>query len=96
MRQTLHIRVAIHAGEQAAVNRLLELGRVHVQADRLAINLLRQSGIGVAGEAVAVLELMLGMERAGPGKKRQGQRMGDDPSSRVHALEETLRRKRPQ
>jgi hypothetical protein len=61
MRQALHIRVAVNAGKHSAMNGLFLLGRIHKQADCLAVNLGRQRGVGVASEAVAILELMLGV-----------------------------------
>ena len=90
MRQALHVGVAIHAAEHRAVNRMLELVRVHAQADRLAIHLCHEGGVGVAGKAVAVLELMLGMSRARPDQQGQGKRLSEDSSGGVHDLEETL------
>ena len=39
MHRTLHIRVAIHAGKHAAVNGMLQLVRIDIEADLLAIHL---------------------------------------------------------
>ena len=63
VRQALHIRVAIHAGEHAAVRRMLELGAIHKQADLLAIHILGQRFVGVALKAVFILDLVLSFRR---------------------------------
>jgi hypothetical protein len=52
VRRALNIRVAIHAGEHAAVDGILEALRIHVQADRFAVYLVRQGGIAMAGHAL--------------------------------------------
>jgi len=57
--QALHILVAIHAAEHAAVNRMFHLRRVHVQAHRLAVDFSCQRGIGVAAKTILILELLL-------------------------------------
>jgi len=69
MDQALHILVAIHTGEHATVDGMLLLVFIHIQADRLSFELRGQSGIGVAGKTIFVLELVLGMCRTSPYKK---------------------------
>ena len=46
--------MAVHAGEHPAVDRVLELSRIHVQAGDLAIDLVGEGGITVAGQAILV------------------------------------------
>jgi len=46
-----YVGVAIHAGEHAAVNGILESLRIDVQADRPAVFLMRQRSIAMANEA---------------------------------------------
>jgi uncharacterized membrane protein len=58
--QAFYVCVAIHTGEHAAVNRVLQLVRIDLQAYRLAVNLIRQSGVGVASKTIAVFELLFG------------------------------------
>ena len=62
---TLHVIVTIHAGEEIAVSRMLQLARIHIQADLLAVYLCGQGGVRVTGKAVFVLGLLLGVGRAG-------------------------------
>src|SRR5215469_13186175 len=54
MRRTLQIRMAIYAGKYAAVNRVLEGVRIHIQADTLAVLFLVQRRIAVTGQALIV------------------------------------------
>ena len=96
MDQALHILVAIHAGEHRAVNGMLQLFFIHVQADLLAVHFGGQSGVGVAGKAVFIFGLVLGVSRAGPCKQGQNERLGEDSSGNLHDLEEMLRRTNPQ
>lgn len=50
VRCALYVRMAINAGKHAAVNRILEGLRVDMQADSLAVDVVRQAGVTVAGE----------------------------------------------
>ena len=52
-----------------AVDGMLQLAFIHIQADLLAVHFRGQGGVGVAGEAVLVLELVLGASRAGTHKQ---------------------------
>ncbi len=61
--------VAIHAGEQGTVDRMLQLVFIHVQADLLAVHVFGHGGVGVAGKTVFVRRLMLGIGRTGPDKQ---------------------------
>ena len=47
------------------MNGVLQFAFINKQADRLAIYVLGESGIAVACEAVLILELVLGLDRAG-------------------------------
>ena len=52
MRRGLQIGVAVHAGEHAAMDGVLEGLGVDVEAGGLAVNFVRKSGVGVAGETI--------------------------------------------
>ena len=60
MGQALYVFVAIHAAEHRAVDGMLQLVFVNIQADFPAVHVFRQCRIGVTGETVFVLELVLG------------------------------------
>ena len=49
VRGALYIGVAVHAGKHAAVNGIFKVLRINVQADRLAVDIVRESGIAMAG-----------------------------------------------
>ena len=49
---TLYIRVAIHAGEHAAMDGIFKRLRIDVQANNLAVHFMRQRSIAVAGETL--------------------------------------------
>lgn len=83
VRQALHVLVAIHAGEHGAVDGVLELVFVDVEADHRAVYVLGEGGIAVAGETVCVLELL---RVGGTGKKRKRQCPKKDRSSNIHIL----------
>ena len=93
MRQALHILVAIHAGEHAAVDGMLELVLVDEEADRRSV-LVRagERGVGVAGEAVRVLELLRGVCGRGPGKKKENERTKEKNFVQRSHFEEMLLR----
>ena len=62
VRQALHILVAVHTGEHAAVDGMLELALVNVEAEgRSILGRGGERGIGVAAEAVRVLDLLRGV-----------------------------------
>ncbi len=69
MDQAPYILVAINARKHAAVDGVLELVLIHIQADLLAVHFRSHGRVGVAGETIAVLELVLGVCRAGPNKQ---------------------------
>jgi hypothetical protein len=96
MRQALYILVAIHAGEYATVNRMPQLAFIHIQADLPAIHLRGQGGVGVAGKAIPVLELLLGAGRRTPGKQQQAKSWGKDFLGQIHAFEQTPWQKKSQ
>ena len=52
VRGALYVGVAVHAGEHAAVDGILERFRIDMQANRLAIDLVGERGVAVAGEAL--------------------------------------------
>ena len=64
--QALDVLVAIDAGEHAAVDGVGELGAVDVETDGLAVISVGQGLVGVAGEAVLVFWLLLGVGRPRP------------------------------
>ena len=47
----LYVGVAVHAGEHAAVDGILESLRIHVEANGLAIHFMAEGGVAVAGKA---------------------------------------------
>ena len=48
----LYVGVAIHAGEHAAMDGILERFRIDMQANRLAIDLMTQRGVAMTSEAL--------------------------------------------
>src|SRR5438270_10107182 len=54
MRRRFDIGVAIDAGKHSAMDRCLEPFRVDVEADRLAVNVLRHGGIAMTGQAFLI------------------------------------------
>jgi hypothetical protein len=70
MRKALYILVAVNTGEHAAMDRVLQLALVHKETELLAIQIFCQSLIGMAGEAVSVLELLPGACCGGPNQKQ--------------------------
>lgn len=50
MRGTLNVRVAIHAGEHAAMDGIFKRLRIDVQTNNPAVHFVRQRSIAVAGE----------------------------------------------
>ena len=54
VRRSLHVGVAIDAGEHAPVDGSLESVGIHRDADRLAADILGQGGIAMAGQALFV------------------------------------------
>src|SRR5690348_273271 len=61
---TLDVSVAVHAGEHAAVDGILELRGIHVQTDWLAGDLFGEGRVTVASQTVVVGRLL----RAGRGQ----------------------------
>ena len=51
MRRAFYVRVAIHAGEHAAVDGIFKRLRIDVQANNFAVHFVRQRSIAVAREA---------------------------------------------
>ena len=58
MHQALHILVAIDARQHAAMDGVLEFVAIHKQTDLLAVFIIGQRGIGVAGKTICILEFM--------------------------------------
>src|SRR6516225_3157476 len=54
VRRSLHVRVAIDAGEHASVNRALERVRIYEKAQRFAIPFRAQGVIAVASQAFVI------------------------------------------
>lgn len=52
MNRTFDVVMAIDAGKHAAVDRIFERLRIYIQTDRLAIHIMGQRGVAVAGEAI--------------------------------------------
>lgn len=51
VRRAFYVRVAVDAGEHTAVDRILESLRIDVEADGLAVFLMRQRSVAMANEA---------------------------------------------
>ncbi len=68
--QALYILVAIHTRKHRAVNRMLQLAFVYIQADLLAIHILCQRRVGMAGEAVFTFEFVRCVSLTGQDKQR--------------------------
>lgn len=91
MHQALHVFVAVHAREHAAVNGVLELALIDKEAHGRAVCVFGgESGIGVAGETVRVFELLRGKCAGGPGKNSEDERRKPEQPYRFH----TSRRRR--
>jgi hypothetical protein len=77
--RAFNIGVAIHASEHAAVNRIFERLRIHGQADRLAVHIVSQARIAMAGEAI-IGRGFRGLFSAGSEKTTDGNKQGEsDP-----------------
>ncbi len=87
VRDAFDVGVAIDAGEHGAVNGVL--GFVLVDGDAVAVAR-GHGGVGVAGEAVGVLELLRGSRGRGPKKKREDEQWNREPTSNVHKLRRCL------
>ena len=87
--------MAIHAGKHPSVNRMLELGLIDKEADRLAVDFGGQGCIGVAGKAVGVLRLALGAGRGGAGEQRENNKLGENSSARLGCFASTSSAPRP-
>jgi hypothetical protein len=90
MHQALHIFVAIDAGQKIAMDGMLELGFIHVEADLLAVHFRGQSGVGMAGQTVFIAQFVLGARRKGTGKQAQKGCLGKDFPGGFHNLEKIL------
>jgi hypothetical protein len=91
----LYILMAIDAGKHAAVDGVLQLALIHIQADLLAIHLRRHRSVRVADETVAILGLLLGACRTDPNKQGQHEHTSENSASGVHDLEKMLKRESP-
>jgi hypothetical protein len=68
--RSLDVGMAIHAGEHATVHRALELNRIDIQSHTLAVDVMGEAGVAMAGKAVFVRGLLRGNR---VGAKQQGQ-----------------------
>lgn len=88
--QALYIFVAIDAAQHLSVNGVLELILVYEKTYRLAVFVVCERAVAVAGETVGVLQL-LGCARMGcRGNKRNAKRTEQQKSNSSHVFEETL------
>ncbi len=69
--QAFDIRVAVDAAEQPAMERVLQLVFVDVEADLLAVFISGQRGVAVTGQAIAVFQLLRGAARTAPGSQHE-------------------------
>lgn len=84
--QAFDVGVAVDACEHGAVDRVLQLGRIDKQAVRLAVDGFGDRGVAVAGEAVFIFELVLGMKRRGPDERRHNETTRQQPTNRIHVF----------
>ena len=91
--QALHILVTVYAGQKTTMNRMFQLVLVDKDAQRLPVHVFGQRGVGVAGKAVRVFELLRGMSVRDPNENQDNKNSSRQKSSRVHAVEEILIRK---
>ena len=71
--EALDILVAVHAGEfHGAVDGVLQLLAVHIERDGLAVHIRAQGCVTMTGEAVLILQLVLGA--SGEGRAQQKER----------------------
>ena len=66
--EAFDILVAVDARKHAAVDGVLELGPVDEESELFAVLLFRKGRVGVAGQAIFVLELVLGVEHGAQGE----------------------------
>jgi hypothetical protein len=90
VRRIIRGLVAIHAGKQIAVDRVFQFFFIDIQADRPAVHLPGHRGVGMAGKAVLIGCLVLGVSRDGANEQRQGKRLNEELSGRGHEFEEIL------
>ena len=86
VRDAANVGVTIDTGK-CAVDGVLEFGGVDGDAMAVARG---HGGVGVAGEAVGVLELLRGGWGGGPGKTQKDERKRRKPANKVHALRRRL------
>ena len=91
VREALYVLVAIHAREfHGGVDGVFQLLRVDEERDRLAVYVLGQGGVTVAGEAIFIFELVLGASGEGRAQQKDRERTEQDPAGTFHEYEETL------
>jgi hypothetical protein len=72
------------------VDRVLKLLAIDKQGHLFSIDVLRQRGVTVAGEAVFVFELMLGANGERRAQQKERERTEQDSAGNFHGYEETL------
>jgi hypothetical protein len=90
MRQTFHICVAIDASEQTAVDGVLQLFLIDREAELFAVLLFHQCCVGVASEAVLILQLMLGICNRGPCEQGKSDDLDQEFLRSIHTIEKIL------
>ena len=91
VREALYVLVAVHAREfHGGVDGMFQFLRVDEERDRLAVYVLGQGGVTVAGEAIFIFELVLGASGEGRAQQKQCERTEQDPAGNFHAIKETL------
>jgi hypothetical protein len=85
MHKALYILVAVHTTEHAAVDGVLQLVFIDVDADLLAVHFLGQRCVGVAGKAIGVFELLTRACCKGPNQKQKRKDTGGSISNFFHA-----------
>jgi len=88
--QTFYVFVAVDAAQHLAVDRVLDLTLIDVEAYGLAVFVGRERAVAVAGKAVGVLQLLSRGRTGCRGKERKTKRTEQQKSNRSHAYEETL------
>jgi hypothetical protein len=81
--QAFHVFVAIHTGKEIAVNRVLQLAFIHIQANLLAVDLSGQGRVAVASKTLAILGLMLSTSRTRPPKQGQNDKPDENCAASI-------------
>lgn len=98
MNRGLDVGVAVDACIHGAVDGMLQFILIHIEADALAMYILGQSRVGVAGQTVLVLGLglLLGTGRPGPRQDTEHEASVQNSLHGVHAIDKIPSEQTPQ